>query len=45
MIIAGERRYRASLLAGLISIPARVIEADDALVEELSLLENIQRRT
>jgi ParB family chromosome partitioning protein len=43
MIIAGERRYRASLLAGLPDIPARVIEADDALVEELSLLENIQR--
>ena len=44
MIIAGERRYRASLLAGLISIPARIIEADDALVEELALLENIQRQ-
>lgn len=44
MIIAGERRYRASLLAGLHTIPARVIEADDALVEELALLENIQRQ-
>ncbi len=44
MIIAGERRYRASLLAGLSTIPARVIEADDALVEELALLENIQRQ-
>jgi ParB family transcriptional regulator, chromosome partitioning protein len=44
MIIAGERRYRASLLAGLDAIPARVIEADDALVEELALLENIQRQ-
>lgn len=43
MIVAGERRYRASLLAGLETIPARVIEADDALVEELALLENIQR--
>jgi ParB/RepB/Spo0J family partition protein len=43
MIIAGERRYRASLLAGLKSISATVREADDALVEELSLIENIQR--
>jgi len=44
MIIAGERRYRASLSIHAKSIPARVIEADDALVEELSLLENIQRQ-
>jgi ParB family chromosome partitioning protein len=43
MIVAGERRYRASLLAGLEGIPARAIEADDDLVEELALLENIQR--
>jgi ParB family chromosome partitioning protein len=43
MIIAGERRYWASQRAGLSEIPARVIEADDALVEELALLENIQR--
>jgi ParB family chromosome partitioning protein len=43
MIIAGERRFRASRLAGRTSIPARVIEADDALVEELALLENVQR--
>ncbi len=44
MIIAGERRFRASTIAGLASIPARVIVADDALVEELALLENIQRQ-
>lgn len=44
MIVAGERRFHASLLAGLKSIPASVIEADDALVEELALLENIQRQ-
>lgn len=43
MIIAGERRYRASKIAGLTEIPASVIEADDYLVEELALLENIQR--
>jgi ParB/RepB/Spo0J family partition protein len=44
MIVAGERRYRASLSIVAKTIPARVIEADDALVEELSLLENIQRQ-
>lgn len=43
MIIAGERRFRASSLAGMETIPARIIEADDALVEEMALLENIQR--
>ncbi len=44
MIIAGERRFRASSLAGLDTIPARIIVAGDALVEELALLENIQRQ-
>jgi ParB/RepB/Spo0J family partition protein len=44
MIIAGERRYRAALLAKLDRLPVRVIEADDRLVEELALLENIQRQ-
>jgi ParB/RepB/Spo0J family partition protein len=43
MIIAGERRYRAALLANLDQVPVRVIEADDRLVEELALLENVQR--
>ena len=43
MIIAGERRWRASTLAGLSEMPVRIVEADDALVEELALLENIQR--
>lgn len=43
MIVAGERRYRASLLAGLTEIPAVVDEMSDDLVEELALLENIQR--
>lgn len=43
MIVAGERRYRASLLAGLTEMPAVIDEIDDALVEELALLENIQR--
>jgi ParB family transcriptional regulator, chromosome partitioning protein len=44
MIIGGERRYRASLIAGKIDIPVHIIEADDALVEEMALLENIQRQ-
>ena len=44
MIIAGERRYRAAALAGLKAVPARVIIADNSLVEELALLENIQRQ-
>lgn len=43
MIVAGERRFRASLIAGLTKIPARIIKADNAMVEELALLENIQR--
>jgi len=44
MIVAGERRYRASLLAGLVEMPAVIDEMTDALVEELALLENIQRQ-
>ena len=43
MIVAGERRYRASRLAGLAEIPVRVLEADDRTVAELALLENLQR--
>ncbi|MDR2955357.1 MAG: ParB/RepB/Spo0J family partition protein [Prevotella sp.] len=42
-IIAGERRYRASLLAGLKSIPAYVRTAEDETVMEMALIENIQR--
>ena len=42
-IIAGERRWRASRLAGLDEIPARVIEADDRKAAELALVENLQR--
>lgn len=42
-IIAGERRYRASLKAGLDSIPAYIRTADDENVMEMALIENIQR--
>jgi ParB family chromosome partitioning protein len=42
-IISGERRYRASLLAGLTEIPAYVRQADDNSMLELALVENIQR--
>lgn len=42
-IIAGERRYRASLKAGLTTIPAYIRTADDENVMEMALIENIQR--
>ena len=43
-IIAGERRWRASRMAGLTEIPAVVIEADDKKAMELALIENLQRQ-
>ena len=42
-IIAGERRYRASKLAGLKSMPAYVRTVEDETVMEMALIENIQR--
>lgn len=42
-IIAGERRYRASLLAGKKTVPAYIRTADDENVMEMALIENIQR--
>ena len=42
-IIAGERRWRASKMAGLTEVPAIVTEADDRKAFELALIENIQR--
>lgn len=42
-IIAGERRWRASKLAGKERIPAYVRTADDENVMEMALIENIQR--
>lgn len=42
-IIAGERRWRASQMAGLKTMPAYIRTADDESVMELALVENIQR--
>jgi len=43
ILISGERRWRASKLAGLKDIPAFVRQANDAQLLELALLENLQR--
>lgn len=43
MIIAGERRYRASKLAGLTKIPAYIKRVSDETMMEMALVENIQR--
>jgi ParB family chromosome partitioning protein len=42
-IIAGERRWRASQMAGLQSIPAYIRTADDENMMQMALVENIQR--
>lgn len=42
-IIAGERRWRASIIAGLTSIPAYIRTVEDEGVMEMALVENIQR--
>ncbi|MDR0951344.1 MAG: ParB/RepB/Spo0J family partition protein [Oscillospiraceae bacterium] len=42
-IIAGERRWRAARLAGLQTVPVRVMTADDRRTAELALVENLQR--
>jgi ParB family chromosome partitioning protein len=42
-LIAGARRYRAAILAELFSIPARIVEIDDAQALEWQLVENSQR--
>jgi len=43
-LVAGERRLRASKLAGKQNIPAIVVDFDDRQMMEISLLENIQRK-
>ncbi len=42
-IIAGERRYRAALKAGLTSVPAYIRTVNDSELTEMALIENIQR--
>mgnify|MGYP004563326441 FL=1 len=42
-IIAGERRWRASKMAGLTEVPAIITDADDKKAFELAIIENIQR--
>ena len=42
-IIAGERRWRASKMAGLTEIPAIVMEADELKAAEIAIIENVQR--
>lgn len=43
-IIAGERRYKASCLAGLKKVPAIINNTDDNTSAEIALLENLQRK-
>lgn len=43
-IVAGERRYRASLQAGLSEIPVIIRELDDKETMEIALIENLQRK-
>jgi len=42
-LVAGERRWRASMLAGLETIPALVEDIDDATALEIAIIENLQR--
>lgn len=42
-IVAGERRWRAAKLAGLVEVPVIVIEGDEREAAEIALVENIQR--
>jgi ParB family chromosome partitioning protein len=44
MIISGERRYRASLQAGLKEMPCIEMDVDDRTVAEIGLIENLQRK-
>ena len=42
-IIAGERRWRASKLAGLTEIPVVIFDGNDLLAAEVAIIENVQR--
>ncbi len=43
-IIAGERRYRAAKLAGLVSVPAIITQISDTKSAEVAIVENVQRK-
>ena len=43
-IIAGERRYKAAYIAGLVKVPAVIIDLNDNESAEVAIVENIQRR-
>ena len=42
-IVAGERRWRASKMAGLVEVPVIIMEMDDKKAAQIALIENIQR--
>ena len=42
-VVFGERRYRASLMAGLETVPAVIYEVSDEVAEEMAVTENLQR--
>jgi ParB family chromosome partitioning protein len=44
MLIAGERRWRACQMAGIVTAPVHILEADDRQIAEMALVENIQRQ-
>lgn len=43
MIVAGERRYRAARIAGLTTVPVITVDYDETQIQEIALIENIQR--
>lgn len=43
-IIAGERRYKAARIAGLVSVPAIISNLSDAASAEVAIVENVQRK-
>lgn len=44
-IIAGERRYRAAKIAGLLKVPAILTNLNEKQIAELSIVENVQRKS
>jgi ParB family chromosome partitioning protein len=44
MIIAGERRWRAANLAGLVEVPCIELDIDEQSIAEIALIENMQRK-